>query len=78
VAASINFLAALDVDVNTHTTMTYGLAHCFAMLTVSNHELHQKALAEQNLTPEQYKVRIIRYALPTVSHSVSYSNIAIK
>jgi hypothetical protein len=53
VAASLSSLVNLDLDVR--STAAYGLAHIFAALTVSNHELRKRALAEKDMTPEQYE-----------------------
>jgi hypothetical protein len=44
---------ALDLDVR--STAAYGLAHILAALTVTNQELHAKALQEKDISPEQYE-----------------------
>jgi hypothetical protein len=52
VGSAIGPLLALDLDMR--STATYGLAHILAALTVSNHELRAKALADKDMTPEQF------------------------
>lgn len=41
--------------IDMRSTAAYGLAHIVCSLTVTNHELRAKALAEKDLTPEQYE-----------------------
>ena len=53
VAASIEYLLALDLD--TRSTIAYGVAHILAAITVTNKELHAKALAEKDMSVEQYE-----------------------
>jgi len=53
VASAIQLLATLELDAR--STAGYGLAHIFAALTVTNTELHAIALAEKDMTPEQYE-----------------------
>jgi hypothetical protein len=53
VAASIEHLLGLDLD--TRSTIAYGVAHILAAVTVTNKELHAKALAEKDMTVEQYE-----------------------
>lgn len=43
----------MDLDVK--STAAYGLAHIMAALTVTNRELRAKALAEKDMTVEQYE-----------------------
>lgn len=53
VSSAVLALLALDLDMR--STAAYGLAHILASLTVSNHELRARALAERDMTPEQYE-----------------------
>ncbi len=53
VASAIQLLASLELDAR--STAGYGLAHIFAAITVTNAELHAKALAEKDMTVEQYE-----------------------
>ncbi len=53
VAACIAELTKLDLDVR--STAAYGLAHILAAVTVTNGELHAKALAAKDISPEQYQ-----------------------
>lgn len=53
VAASIEHLLGLDLD--TRSTVAYGVAHILAAVTVTNKELHAKALAEKDMSVEQYE-----------------------
>jgi hypothetical protein len=50
--ASMKLLSSLDLDAR--SSAAYGLAHIFALLTVTNAELHKIALAEKDITPEQF------------------------
>lgn len=52
-AASIEHLLGLDLD--TRSTVAYGVAHILAAVTVTNKELHAKALAEKDMSVEQYE-----------------------
>lgn len=52
-AASIEHLLGLDLD--TRSTIAYGVAHILAAVTVTNKELHAKALAEKDMSVEQYE-----------------------
>jgi hypothetical protein len=53
VAPSIGALVAIEVD--PRSTAAYGIAHILAALTVTNKELRAKALAEKDMTEEQYE-----------------------
>ncbi len=53
VAACITELTKLDLDVR--STAAYGLTHILAALTVTNSELHTRALAEKDISPEQFQ-----------------------
>ncbi len=52
VSPAVASLVALDVD--PRSTAAYGIAHILAALTVSNHELKAKALADKEVSMEQY------------------------
>ncbi len=52
-APVIKFLSSLELD--ERSTASYGLAHIFASLTVTNKELRDKALAEKDISPEQFE-----------------------
>lgn len=52
-AASIEHLLGIDLD--TRSTIAYGVAHILAAITVTNKELHAKALAEKDMSVEQYE-----------------------
>ena len=43
------------MEVDSRSTAAYGIAHILAALTVSNHELRAKALAEKDMSTEQYE-----------------------
>lgn len=45
-------LTRLDLDVR--SSAAYGLVHILAALTVTNAELKARALADKDITPEQY------------------------
>eukprot|EP01038_Epipyxis_sp_PR26KG_P013443 gene13443-18025_t len=45
-------LTKLDIDERSSTA--YGIAHILCALTVTNHELRLRALAEKDISPEQY------------------------
>jgi hypothetical protein len=49
----LKYLTGLVLD--DRSTSSYGVAHILAALTVTNRELRDKALAEKDITPEQYK-----------------------
>lgn len=51
-AASVGPLVALEID--QRSTIAYGVAHILASLSVTNAELRRKALAEKDITEEQY------------------------
>lgn len=51
--ACVAELTQLDVDVR--SSAAYGLVHILAALTVTNAELKAKALAEKDISPEQYE-----------------------
>eukprot|EP01034_Spumella_vulgaris_P029108 gene29108-36099_t len=53
VAACISELTKLELDVR--STAGYGLAHILAALTVTNGELHARALAEKDISAEQFQ-----------------------
>jgi hypothetical protein len=53
VAASVEHLLGIDLD--TRSTVAYGVAHILAAITVTNKELHAKALAEKDMSVEQYE-----------------------
>jgi hypothetical protein len=53
VAPSISALVSIEVD--PRSTAAYGIAHILAALTVTNQELRAKALAEKDMTLEQYE-----------------------
>jgi type II secretory pathway component HofQ len=57
VAQSIESLLQLDLDPATtgRSTAPYGVAHILAAVTVTNNELRAKALAEKDMSVEQYK-----------------------
>lgn len=48
-------LLKLAEDLDCRSSAAYGLAHILASLTVTNHELRLKALAEKELSNEQYE-----------------------
>ena len=50
-------LLQLDLDPATtgRSTAPYGVAHILAAVTVTNNELRAKALAEKDMSVEQYK-----------------------
>ena len=50
---SLELLSKLELDAR--STAAYGLAHVLAAVTVTNHELRAKALAEKDMTVEQYE-----------------------
>jgi len=52
VSSALKALLTLDLDVR--STAAYGLTHVLAALTITNYELRQRALAEKDITPEQY------------------------
>jgi len=52
VAACIPELMKLDLDAR--STAAYGLTHILCALTVTNRELRTKALADKDITPEQF------------------------
>ena len=52
VAACIPELMKLDLDAR--STAAYGLTHILCALTVTNRELRAKALADKDITPEQF------------------------
>lgn len=52
VAACVSELVKLDLDVR--STAAYGVAHILASLTVTNRELRAIALADKDISPEQY------------------------
>ncbi len=45
----------LDPNVTGRSTAPYGVAHILAAVTVTNNELRAKALAEKDMSVEQYK-----------------------
>lgn len=51
-AACVQELTKLDLDVR--STAAYGVAHILCALSVTNRELRAIALAEKDITPEQY------------------------
>jgi hypothetical protein len=53
VAACVAELTKLDLDVR--STAAYGVAHILCALTVTNRELRAAALADKDITPEQYE-----------------------
>ena len=53
-SASIDHLLSIDLD-SIQSTASYGVAHILAALTVTNAELRAKALAEKDMTPEQFE-----------------------
>ena len=53
VAAPMSFITSLEFD--ERSTAAYGVAHILAALTVTNKELRDKALAEKDITPEQFQ-----------------------
>lgn len=53
VAPSIDPLLKLEID--PRSTIGYGVAHILASITVTNRELLKKALADKDITEEQYK-----------------------
>lgn len=57
VAQSMEALLQLDLDPSTtgRSTAPYGVAHILAAVTVTNNELRAKALAEKDMSVEQYK-----------------------
>jgi hypothetical protein len=57
VAQSMESLLKLDLDPATtgRSTAPYGVAHILAAVTVTNNELRAKALAEKDMSVEQYK-----------------------
>jgi hypothetical protein len=57
VAASLESILQIDLDPSTTTRSTapYGVAHILAALTVTNKELRAKALAEKDISVEQYE-----------------------
>lgn len=52
IAKAVDVLAKINVD--PRSTVAYGLAYIFAALTVTNRELRAAALAEKEMTLEQY------------------------
>lgn len=52
VKACVTELTRLDLDVR--SSAAYGLVHILAALTVTNAELKARALADKDITPEQY------------------------
>ncbi len=54
VSASIDHLLSIDLN-SIQSTTSYGVAHILAALTVTNAELRAKALAEKDMTPEQFE-----------------------
>ena len=46
-------LTKLDLDAR--STAAYGVAHILSSLTVTNRELRALALADKDITPEQYE-----------------------
>jgi len=53
VKACFSELTHLELDVR--SSAAYGLMHILAALTVTNAELKAKALAEKDISPEQYE-----------------------
>lgn len=53
VAACVAELTKLDLDAR--STAAYGVAHILSSLTVTNRELRALALADKDITPEQYE-----------------------
>ena len=53
VAACVAELTKLDLDVR--STAAYGAMHILCALTVTNRELRAIALADKDITPEQYE-----------------------
>lgn len=53
VSACVSELVKLDLDVR--STAAYGVAHILASVTVTNRELRAIALADKDMTPEQYE-----------------------
>ena len=49
----MKYLTGLVLD--DRSTAAYGVAHILAALTVTNRELRDKALAEKEISPEQFK-----------------------
>ena len=47
--------ALIGADVDERSTAAYGIAHILASITVTNGELRAKALAEKDMTVEQYE-----------------------
>jgi hypothetical protein len=54
-AQSFQTLISVSPLLDERSTAAYGIAHILAALTVTNGELHAKALAEKDMTPEQYE-----------------------
>ena len=56
-AASLDALLSIDLDPTStaRSTAPYGVAHILAALTVTNKELRAKALAEKDISVEQYE-----------------------
>ncbi len=52
VQAAIKTILSLDLDAR--SSAAYGISHILALLTVTNGELHKIALAEKDITPDQY------------------------
>ncbi|CAM9233984.1 unnamed protein product, partial [Ectocarpus fasciculatus] len=53
VASPMSYITSLVLD--ERSTASYGIAHILAALTVTNKELRDKALAEKDITPEQFE-----------------------
>lgn len=53
VASPMSYITSLIFD--ERSTASYGIAHIIAALTVTNKELRDKALAEKDITPEQFE-----------------------
>ena len=53
VAACVSELVHLDLDAR--STAAFGVSHILSALTVTNRELRALALAEKEITPEQYE-----------------------
>ena len=44
----------MKLDLDARSTAAYGLTHILCALTVTNRELRAKALADKDITPEQF------------------------
>jgi hypothetical protein len=52
VASALSSLSSLELDVR--STAAYGLAYIYAAISITNWELKKNALAEKDMSPEQY------------------------